>query len=111
MLVAMGAGALGVQAYPVDRSSVYLQLIELRSPTVFHVLAYGYATLWFTTPFFAASMLTSVATIVAYRYPQKARVRPLPAVRATGEACDPNAGAGRDAFRDGDGTRAGAVRG
>ena len=78
MLVAIGAGALGVQTYPVDRASVYLQLIELRSPTVFLVLVYGYATLWFTTPFFAASMLMSVGTIVAYRYPARARVRPLP---------------------------------
>jgi hypothetical protein len=78
MLVAVGAGALGVQAYPVDRGSVYLQLIELRSPTVFLVLVYGYATLWFTTPFFAASMLMSVGTIVAYRHPAKARVRALP---------------------------------
>jgi hypothetical protein len=78
MLVAIGAGALGVQTYPVDRASVYLQLIELRSPTVFLVLVYGYAALWFTTPFFAASMLMSVGTIVAYRYPAKARVRPLP---------------------------------
>jgi hypothetical protein len=78
MLVALGAGALGVQTYPVDRASVYLQLIELRSPTVFLVLVYGYAALWFTTPFFAASMLMSVGTIVAYRYPAKARVRPLP---------------------------------
>jgi len=78
MLVAIGAGAFGVQAYPADRSSVYLQLIELRSPTVFLVLVYGYATLWFTTPFFAASMLMSVGTIVAYRYPAKARVRLLP---------------------------------
>jgi hypothetical protein len=78
MLVAIAAGALGVQTYPVDRASVYLQLIELRSPTVFLVLVYGYAALWFTTPFFAASMLMSVGTIVAYRYPAKARVRPLP---------------------------------
>ena len=78
MLLAIGAGALGVQTYPVDRASVYLQLIELRSPTVFLVLVYGYAALWFTTPFFAASMLMSVGTIVAYRYPAKARVRPLP---------------------------------
>jgi len=78
MLVAIAAGALGVQTYPVDRASVYLQLIELRSPTVFLVLVYGYAALWFTTPFFAASMLMSIGTIVAYRYPAKARVRPLP---------------------------------
>jgi len=79
MLVALGVGALGVQAYPVDRGNVYLQLIELRSPTVFLVLVYGYATLWFTTPFFATSILTSLVTIVAYRYPPSARSRPLPA--------------------------------
>ena len=79
MLVALGVGALGVQAYPVDRGNVYLQLIELRSPAVFLVLVYGYATLWFTTPFFATSILTSLVTIVAYRHPPSARSRPLPA--------------------------------
>ena len=79
MLVALGVGAVGVQAYPVDRGNVYLQLIELRSPAVFLVLVYGYATLWFTTPFFATSILTSLVTIVAYRYPPSARSRPLPA--------------------------------
>ena len=68
MLVAVGAGALGVQAYPVDRSSVYLQLIELRSPAVFLVLVYGYATLWFTTPFFGASLLGSLFAIAMYRH-------------------------------------------
>ena len=70
MLLALGVGVLGVHAYPVDRGNVYLQLIELRSPTVFLVLVYGYATLWFTTPFFALSIVTSLVTIVAYRYPQ-----------------------------------------
>ena len=53
MVVALGVGVLGVHTYPVDRGNVYLQLIELRSPAVFLVLVYGYATLWFTTPFFA----------------------------------------------------------
>src|SRR4029078_1296958 len=79
MLIATGVGALGVHAYPVDRGNVYLQLIELRSPAVFFVLVYGYATLWFTTPFFALSIVTSLATIVAYRYPGSERARPLPA--------------------------------
>ena len=78
MLLATGVGVLGVHAYPVDRGNVYLQLIELRSPAVFIVLVYGYATLWFTTPFFALSMLASLVTIVAYRYPAGARARPLP---------------------------------
>ena len=53
MLIATGVGALGVHAYPVDRANVYLQLIELQRPRAFLVLVYGYATLWFTTPFFA----------------------------------------------------------
>ena len=50
-------GTAGLHAYPVDRGNVFLQLIELRNPAAFLVLVYGYATLWFTTPFFAASML------------------------------------------------------
>src|SRR3954449_13598140 len=79
MLLATGVGVLGVHAHPVDRGNVYLQLIELRSPAVFNVLVYGYATLWFTTPFFALSMLASLVTIVAYRYPAVARAIPLPA--------------------------------
>ena len=78
MLIATGVGALGVHAYPIDRGNVYLQLIELRSPAVFLVLVYGYATLWFTTPFFMLSIVTSFATIVAYRYPISERARPLP---------------------------------
>jgi hypothetical protein len=79
MLIALGVGALEIHAHPVDRTDIYLQLIELRNPTVFFVLVYGYATLWFTTPLFVTSMLTSLVTIVAYRYPQRVRVRPLPA--------------------------------
>jgi hypothetical protein len=31
---------------------------------VLNVLAYGYATLWFTTPFFATSLVTSMAAII-----------------------------------------------
>ena len=79
MVIATGVGLLGVHAYPIDRGNIYLQLIELRSPGVFFVLVYGYAALWFTTPFFALSVVTSLATIVAYRYPAAARPRPLPA--------------------------------
>ena len=42
MLIAMGVGTVGVHAYPVDRANVYLQIIELRNPTAFLVLVYGY---------------------------------------------------------------------
>ena len=108
MLVAAGVGAWGLQAYPVDRDNVFLQLIELRSPTVFRVLVYGYATLWFTTPFFAAS-LADVA--------RDHRRVPLSAERSRPRRCRRTrrrrragavAGAGRDAFRDDDGACADA---
>ena len=109
MLIATGVGALGVHAYPIDRGNVYLQLIELRSPAVFLVLVYGYATLWFTTPFFATSILTSLATIVAYRLSRQ-RTRPTAAdVRATRETPITDARARRNAFRNDNGTCAGAV--
>src|SRR5262245_43219313 len=79
MLIALGVSAVGVHAYPVDRGNVYLQIVELRNPAAFLVLVYGYATLWFTTPFFAASMLGSLTAIVAYRRPARTKQRSLPA--------------------------------
>ena len=53
----------------------FLALIQLERPFVFQVLTYGYATLWFTTPFLAASLVTSVFAIVAYRYPRTTATR------------------------------------
>jgi hypothetical protein len=78
MLVALGVGTAGLRSYPVDRENVYLQLIELRNPRVFYTLVYGYAALWFTTPFLVASIWTSFLAIIAYRRPFAVRSRPLP---------------------------------
>jgi len=78
MLIAAGVGTWGLHTYPVQTDDVFLALIELRKPVVFQVLAYGYATLWFTTPFFLASLLTSVLAIVVYRHAPTARYRVLP---------------------------------
>src|SRR4029079_10050533 len=64
--------------FPFDRDNVFLAMIELRNPMAFGVLTYGYAALWFTTPFFVASLVTSMLTIVVYKHLPAARVRPLP---------------------------------
>jgi len=53
-------------------------LIALRTPAIFQMLAYGYATIWFTTPFFAASLVTSMIAILAYHRLPTGRSRPLP---------------------------------
>ena len=78
MVIAAGVGTWGVFAFPVNPDNVFLALIALQNPPVFNVLKYGYATLWFTTRFFAASMVLSVVAIVVYQRPESARRRPLP---------------------------------
>jgi hypothetical protein len=78
MLIALATGTWGLHAYPVHTDNVFLALIALKKPVVFQVLTYGYATLWFTSAFLAASLVTSVFAIVAYHYPGTARRRPLP---------------------------------
>jgi hypothetical protein len=73
-----GVGFWGLRAYPVSHDDVFLGLIGERAPGVLSVLTYGYATLWFTTPYFAASLLMSLLAIAVYRRAPRARVRPLP---------------------------------
>ena len=68
LVVAACAGLWGLHLYPVQIENPFLGLIQLERPFVFQVLAYGYATLWFTTPFLAASLVTSLLAIIVYRY-------------------------------------------
>ena len=79
MMVAACVGTWGLRAHPVDQENLFLALIAAKDPTVFHVLTYGYATLWFSTPFFAASVALSTLAIVAYfgpcTRPDIARIR------------------------------------
>ena len=67
MVVAMTAGLWGLHAHPFPADDPFLAMIALANPFVFHVLGYGYAALWFSTPFFAASFFTSVVAIVIFR--------------------------------------------
>jgi len=68
MTLAVAVGTWGLHAYPVRLDGdIFLRMIFVRTPVVFHVLTYGYATLWFTTPFFALSLLLSLVAIVVSR--------------------------------------------
>jgi hypothetical protein len=78
MVIAMAIGTWGLHAYPVQTDNPFLALIALQKPFVFKVLTYGYATLWFSSSFLAASLVTSVFAILSYRYPVTARLRALP---------------------------------
>lgn len=81
MLMSLCIGAWGLHVYPVQADNIFLTLIAVQKPFVFDVLAYGYAALWFTTPFFAASLLTSMLAIVVYRQTPSMRYHALPSYR------------------------------
>jgi hypothetical protein len=57
---------------------VFVALIAIRRPIIFDVLAYTYATLWFTTPFLATSLVTSILVIAVSRRPASRRPHALP---------------------------------
>src|SRR5207244_7657986 len=78
MVVAACVGTWGLRQHPVDHENLFLALIAAKDPAIFHVLTYGYATLWFSTSFFAASIVLSLVAIVAYRHAPTVRTRPLP---------------------------------
>ena len=78
MMVAAGVGAWGLHAHPLPSDDPFLAFIALQNASAFRVLAFGYAALWFTTPFFVASLCTSVVAIVAATFPGRRRSRPLP---------------------------------
>ncbi|HEY3382592.1 MAG TPA: type IV secretion system DNA-binding domain-containing protein [Vicinamibacterales bacterium] len=83
MIVAAAVGTWGLHAYPVRLADdVLLQMIYVRKPFVFDVLCYGYATLWFSTLFVAASMVLSLLAIAASRHSPAVRRRALPAYPA-----------------------------
>jgi hypothetical protein len=68
----------GLHAYPVQIDNPFLALIAHQKPFVFGVLSYGYSALWLSSTFFAVSLVTSVAAIVASRFPDRVRPQALP---------------------------------
>jgi hypothetical protein len=80
LMIAGAVGVWGLRAHPIATDDPFLALIAAEKPLAFHVLAYGYghATLWFTTPFFAASLLLSMVAIAVSTWPQRVRARSLP---------------------------------
>jgi hypothetical protein len=78
MAVALAVGVWGLHTYPPPADNVFLALIALRRPDLHQGLQYAYATLWFTTPFFGASLLGSLFAIVTYRHAPRLTYRSLP---------------------------------
>ena len=78
LTLAAATGLWGLQTYPISPDDVFLGLISESAPGTYRLLAYGYATLWFTTPFWVASFAMSMLAILFYSWVPSARSRPLP---------------------------------
>lgn len=78
LAVAAGVGLWGLAEWPFGDTNPFLVLVQAQAPRVAIGLRYGYATLWFTTPFLAASFIASLAAIVLVRHTPQAQHRPLP---------------------------------
>ena len=59
LAVSAVVGAIGLYHYPFPSENPVLALIRLERPLVYGVFAYTYAVLWFTSPFFLATILLS----------------------------------------------------
>lgn len=64
-LAALLVGACGLRAWPWPDAQVLIAVVERERPTLAALLQYGYATLWFTTPFFVCNLLLSAVAIFA----------------------------------------------
>jgi hypothetical protein len=79
LAVALATGVWGLRAYPLSQDDVFLALVAVRRPDLHQAFLYGYAVLWFSTPFFLASLVGSLFAIVAYRHAPRLTYRSLPA--------------------------------
>ena len=87
LTLAAATGLWGLQTFPISRNDVFLGLISEYTPGTYRLLAYGYATLWFTTPFWMASFAMFMFAILFYSWAPSARSRPLPSFpRPKGES-------------------------
>ena len=78
LVAAAATGAIGLHAYPVSGTDPFIALIGLHRPELLRALSYGYAVLWFSTPFFVTSLFVSFGAVLIYRIEPNVRFRPLP---------------------------------
>jgi hypothetical protein len=72
------AGGVGLHVYPFPSANPILGLVQSERPLVYAGFLYTYATLWFTTPFFLASIGLSFVYIFAARREGNPTLLPLP---------------------------------
>src|SRR5262249_20821595 len=79
LALAAVVGTVGLRAWPFPADNVFIAVLEARKPWLFDGLQYLYATLWFSTPFVALSIVSALVTIVVLRTGRATAYAALPA--------------------------------
>ncbi len=77
-VMASVVGASGLRAWPFPADHALLALIEAERPGLAVCFTYTYATLWFSTPFFALNIVCSMAAIFLARFEPTPTAEELP---------------------------------
>ena len=78
LALSAGVGVAGLHAWPFPQDNALLGLVAVSQPALYASFAYVYATVWFSTPFFALNVLFSLTYIFAARPNRAVRPAPLP---------------------------------
>ncbi len=76
------AGTLGLQAYPFPGTHPLLGLLQIERPLVYAGVAYTYAAVWFSTPFFLSSIVLSFVNVFVARWDRRPWQLALPSYPA-----------------------------
>jgi hypothetical protein len=76
--LAMLVGGAGLRVWPFPVDHPLLELIAVHRPAVYAAFLYGYAAVWFTTPFLVINSVGSFAYIFLARTDRAVRRSPLP---------------------------------
>ena len=71
-------GVVGLHRWPFPTGNAFLAVIDARKPWLFEGLAYLYATLWFSTPLIALSVVSALLYVAVMRGDKRPTYGPLP---------------------------------
>jgi hypothetical protein len=78
LALAAVAGAIGPRLYPFNPENAVLSLVAVYHPTLFSVLAYGYAAAWCSTSFLVFNVATTTVYVLAARVTTDPAAQALP---------------------------------
>jgi hypothetical protein len=78
LMLALAIGVAGLTRWPLTTENMFLAMVAAENPRLWTAMAYGYTTLWFSTPFVLLAVLSSLVYIFAVGRRENASFSALP---------------------------------